>query len=33
VPATARASVYVYNDQSDVDALLAGVQRAREMFG
>jgi cysteine desulfurase/selenocysteine lyase len=32
VPATARASVYVYNDESDVDALIAGVEHAREMF-
>jgi len=33
VPATARASVYVYNDPGDVDALVAGLQRAKEMFG
>jgi cysteine desulfurase/selenocysteine lyase len=33
VPATARASVYVYNDVSDVDALVRGVLRAKEMFG
>jgi cysteine desulfurase / selenocysteine lyase len=33
VPATARASFYVYNDESDVDALVAGVERAREVFG
>ncbi len=33
VPATARASFYVYNDESDVDALVAGVRRAREVFG
>jgi cysteine desulfurase/selenocysteine lyase len=32
VPATARASVYVYNDRSDIDALVAGVERAKEMF-
>lgn len=32
VPATARASVYVYNDQSDVDALVRGVERAKQMF-
>ena len=32
VPATARASVYVYNDPGDVDALVAGVLRAKEMF-
>jgi cysteine desulfurase/selenocysteine lyase len=33
VPATARASFYVYNDDSDVDALVRGIERAREMFG
>jgi len=33
VPATARASFYVYSDESDVDALVAGVERAREVFG
>ena len=33
VPATARASFYVYNDETDVDALVAGVERARELFG
>ena len=32
VPATARASVYVYNEPSDVDALVRGVLRAKEMF-
>jgi cysteine desulfurase / selenocysteine lyase len=32
VPATARASVYVYNDASDVDALIRGVERAKQMF-
>ena len=32
VPATARASFYVYNDESDVDALVAGVLKAREIF-
>ena len=32
VPATARASVYVYNDESDIDALVRGIERAREMF-
>jgi len=32
VPATARASVYVYNDQSDVDALIRGIERAQQMF-
>jgi cysteine desulfurase/selenocysteine lyase len=33
VPATARASVYLYNDEADVDALVRGIERAREMFG
>jgi cysteine desulfurase / selenocysteine lyase len=33
VPATARASFYIYNTEADVDALVAGVQRAREVFG
>ena len=32
VPATARASVYVYNDPADVDALIRGVERAKQMF-
>jgi cysteine desulfurase/selenocysteine lyase len=33
VPATARASFYVYNDESDIDALVAGIMKAREIFG
>ena len=33
VPATARASFYVYNDSSDVDALVEGVLKAKEIFG
>ena len=32
LPATARASFYLYNTEADVDALVAGVQRAREVF-
>ena len=32
VPATARASVYVYNDEADVDALVAGVTKAKQLF-
>jgi cysteine desulfurase/selenocysteine lyase len=32
VPATARASFYVYNTEADVDALVSGVERAREVF-
>jgi len=30
--ATTRASFYLYNDQSDVDALVEGVERARKYF-
>ena len=33
VPATARASFYIYNDESDIDALVAGIMKAREIFG
>lgn len=33
VAATARASFYVYNDTSDIDALVAGLRRAGELFG
>ncbi|HEX7937430.1 MAG TPA: cysteine desulfurase [Gemmatimonadaceae bacterium] len=32
VPATARASVYVYSEPADVEALIRGVLRAKEMF-
>jgi cysteine desulfurase/selenocysteine lyase len=33
VAATARASFYLYNDEDDVDALLAGIVKARDIFG
>lgn len=33
VPATARASLYVYNTREDVDALLAALAEARRLFG
>ena len=33
VPATARASLYVYNDRHDVDALIAALGEARRLFG
>ena len=33
VPATARASFYVYTDESDVDVLVGGLMQARELFG
>ena len=32
VGATARASVYIYNDESDVDALVAGLHAAQDLF-
>jgi cysteine desulfurase/selenocysteine lyase len=32
VQATARASLYVYNDNDDVDALAAALVRARDFF-
>jgi cysteine desulfurase/selenocysteine lyase len=31
--ATARASFYVYNDESDIDALVDGVVKAKGVFG
>jgi cysteine desulfurase/selenocysteine lyase len=33
VPATARASVYVYTTREDIDALVTGVERVNEIFG
>lgn len=33
VPATARASFYVYNTTDDVDALVRGINRAARIFG
>jgi len=33
VPATARASFYVYNTEEDVDRLVAAIERAKEFFG
>jgi cysteine desulfurase/selenocysteine lyase len=32
VPATARASLYVYNDERDIDALIDALGKAREWF-
>ena len=32
VPATARASVYVYTEPADIDALVKGIARAKKMF-
>jgi cysteine desulfurase / selenocysteine lyase len=31
-PATARASFYLYNDESDIDALPAGLEKAARIF-
>jgi cysteine desulfurase/selenocysteine lyase len=33
VGATTRASFYVYNEEADIDALVAGLRRAGELFG
>jgi len=33
VPATTRASFHVYNDETDVDVLLAGIIQAQKFFG
>ena len=33
VPATVRASIALYNNKADVDALVAGLHRVREVFG
>jgi len=33
VPATARASLGVYNTTEDLDALVAGLRRVGEVFG
>lgn len=33
IAATARASLYVYNDEDDIDALVRGIHRAQEVFG
>ncbi len=32
VTATARASFYIYNDEADVDGLIRGLEKAREIF-
>ena len=33
VPATARASFGLYNDESDIAALVRGIERTRRIFG
>ena len=32
LPATARASFYIYNDMDDADALVAGIKKVQEVF-
>jgi cysteine desulfurase/selenocysteine lyase len=33
VPATARASFYIYNTEEEIDALVDGLKKAKEFFG
>jgi cysteine desulfurase/selenocysteine lyase len=33
VPASARASFYIYNDKNDVDALIEGLKNVKKIFG
>jgi cysteine desulfurase/selenocysteine lyase len=33
VPATARASFGLYNDETDIAALLRGIERTKRIFG
>jgi len=33
VPATARASFGLYSDESDIAALIAGIERTKRIFG
>jgi len=33
IPATARASFYLYNTLAEVDALVAGIHRVQKIFG
>ena len=33
VPATTRATFYIYNDMNDVDALVEGIASAQKFFG
>ena len=33
IAGTARASFYLYNSREDIDALVAGLERVRKIFG
>lgn len=33
VTSTARASMYLYNNEDDIDRLIAGLQKTKEYFG
>ena len=33
IPATVRASFGLYNTREEIDALVAGIQKVREIFG
>jgi cysteine desulfurase/selenocysteine lyase len=33
LPATARASLGLYNTREEIDALVAGIRKVAEMFG
>jgi len=33
IPASARASFYIYNTTEDIDKLIGGLDKAREIFG
>jgi len=33
VPATTRASLYLYNTKNDLDSLLSGIEDAKKYFG
>jgi cysteine desulfurase/selenocysteine lyase len=33
VPATTRASLYLYNNEQDIDALIEGILGAQKYFG
>jgi cysteine desulfurase/selenocysteine lyase len=33
IPATIRASLAIYNTREDIDALMRGLEKVREVFG